>query len=78
MYCVQIANISVYNQGTNMTIFENPDFYYNDLTHLITNEIITSIEKGISGVEGYARWKYPIFIDAEDDLIDWRFVDWLN
>ena len=56
-----------------MTIFENPDFYYNDLTHLITNEIITSIEKGISGVEGYARWKYPVFIDAEDDLIDWSF-----
>jgi hypothetical protein len=56
-----------------MNIFQDPDFYYNDLTHLITNEIIEQIEAGVSSVEGYARWQYPIFIDAEDDLINWGF-----
>jgi hypothetical protein len=56
-----------------MNIFQDPDFYYNDLTHLITNEIIVQIEGGVSSVAGFARWRYPIFIDAEDDFIDWRF-----
>ena len=56
-----------------MNIFQDPDFYYNDLTHLITNEIIEQIKAGVSSVEGYARWQYPIFIDAEEDLINWGF-----
>ena len=56
-----------------MNIFQDPDFYYNDLAHLITNEIIVQIEGGVSNVSGFARWRYPIFIDAEDDFIDWRF-----
>ena len=56
-----------------MNIFQDPDFYYNDLAHLITNEIIVQIEGGVSSVAGFARWRYPIFIDAEDGFIDWRF-----
>jgi hypothetical protein len=66
-------NIIVSTKGDNMSIFNDPEFYYNDLTHLITNEIIIQIKDGVSSVAGFARWRYPIFIDAEDDFIDWRF-----
>lgn len=56
-----------------MTIFHDPNFYYNDLTELITDEITDALSNGISSTSSFAQWKYPIFIDAEDDLIEWQF-----
>ena len=56
-----------------MTIFNDPNFYYNDLSRSIADEILSALKSGISSSRAYALWEYPIFIDAEDDLIEWTF-----
>tara|TARA_R110002060_G_scaffold49131_1_gene60125 strand:+ start:96 stop:707 length:612 start_codon:yes stop_codon:yes gene_type:complete len=56
-----------------MTIFHDPSFYYNDLTRSITDAITSSLNNGISSASSFAMWDYPIFIDAEDDIIEWRY-----
>ena len=66
-------NIKVSNQRNNMSIFNDPKFYYNDLSRSIADEILSALKSGVSSSRAYALWKYPIFIDAEDDLIEWTF-----
>jgi len=66
-------NIIVSTKGDNMSIFKDPEFYYNDLSQTITDEILSALKSGVSSSRAYALWKYPIFIDAEDDLIEWTF-----
>ena len=56
-----------------MTIFKDPKFYYNDLSQSIADEILSALKSGVSSSRAYALWKYPIFIDAEDDIIEWTF-----
>lgn len=56
-----------------MSIFKDPKFYYNDLSQSIADEILSALKSGVSSSRAYALWKYPIFIDAEDDLIEWTF-----
>ena len=56
-----------------MSIFNDPKFYYNDLSQSIADEILSALKSGVSSSRAYALWKYPIFIDAEDDLIEWTF-----
>ena len=56
-----------------MSIFNDPDFYYNDLSRSIADEILSALKSGVSSSRAYALWEYPIFIDAEDDLIEWTF-----
>ena len=56
-----------------MSIFNDPEFYYNDLSQSIADEILSALKSGVSSSRAYALWKYPIFIDAEDDLIEWTF-----
>jgi hypothetical protein len=56
-----------------MSIFNDPKFYYNDLSQTIADEILSALKSGVSSSRAYALWKYPIFIDAEDDLIEWTF-----
>jgi hypothetical protein len=66
-------NIKVTNQRNNMSIFKDPKFYYNDLSQSIADEILSALKSGVSSSRAYALWKYPIFIDAEDDIIEWTF-----
>ena len=66
-------NIIVSTKGDNMSIFKDPKFYYNDLSQSIADEILSALKSGVSSSRAYALWKYPIFIDAEDDLIEWTF-----
>ena len=66
-------NIKVPNQRNNMSIFNDPKFYYNDLSQSIADKILSALKSGVSSSRAYALWKYPIFIDAEDDLIEWTF-----
>ena len=66
-------NIKVSIQRNNMSIFNDPKFYYNDLSQSIADEILSALKSGVSSSRAYALWKYPIFIDAEDDLIEWTF-----
>ena len=66
-------NIKVSSQRNNMSIFNDPKFYYNDLSQSIADEILSALKSGVSSSRAYALWKYPIFIDAEDDLIEWTF-----
>jgi len=56
-----------------MSIFKDPKFYYNDLSSSIADEILSALKSGVSSSRAYALWEYPIFIDAEDDLIEWTF-----
>ena len=56
-----------------MSIFNDPEFYYNDLSQSITDGILEALKSGVSSSRAYALWEYPIFIDAEDDLIEWTF-----
>ena len=56
-----------------MSIFKDPKFYYNDLSQSIADEILSTLKSGVSSSRAYALWKYPIFIDAEDDIIEWTF-----
>ena len=56
-----------------MSIFNDPEFYYNDLSRSITDGILKALKSGVSSSRAYALWEYPIFIDAEDDLIEWTF-----
>ncbi len=56
-----------------MSIFKDPKFYYNDLSQTIADEILSALKSGVSSSRAYALWEYPIFIDAEDDLIEWTF-----
>ena len=56
-----------------MSIFNDPEFYYNDLSQSIADEILSALKSGVSSSRAYALWKYPIFIDAEDDIIEWTF-----
>jgi len=56
-----------------MSIFQDPNFYYNDLSRSIADEILKALSSGVSSSRAYALWEYPIFIDAEDDLIEWTF-----
>ena len=60
-------------KGDNMSIFNDPKFYYNDLSQSIADEILSALKSGVSSSRAYALWKYPIFIDAEDDIIEWTF-----
>ena len=66
-------NIIVSTKGDNMSIFKDPEFYYNDLSQSIADEILSALKSGVSSSRAYALWKYPIFIDAEDDIIEWTF-----
>ena len=66
-------NIIVSTKGDNMSIFNDPEFYYNDLSQSITDGILEALKSGVSSSRAYALWEYPIFIDAEDDLIEWTF-----
>ena len=66
-------NTIVTNQGDTMSIFQDSNFYYNDLSRSIADEILNALKSGISNSRAYALWEYPIFIDAEDDLIEWTF-----
>ena len=66
-------NIIVSTKGDNMSIFKDPKFYYNDLSQSIADEILSTLKSGVSSSRAYALWKYPIFIDAEDDIIEWTF-----
>ena len=66
-------NTIVINQRNNMSIFKDPKFYYNDLSSSIADEILSALKSGVSSSRAYALWEYPIFIDAEDDLIEWTF-----
>ena len=66
-------NTIVTNQRNNMSIFKDPKFYYNDLSSSIADEILSALKSGVSSSRAYALWEYPIFIDAEDDLIEWTF-----
>ena len=66
-------NIIVSTKGDNMSIFKDPKFYYNDLSQSIADEILSALKSGVSSSRAYALWKYPIFIDAEDDIIEWTF-----
>jgi len=56
-----------------MSIFKDPKFYYNDLSQTIADEILSALKSGVSSSRAYALWEYSIFIDAEDDLIEWTF-----
>ena len=56
-----------------MSIFKDPKFYYNDLSSSIADEILSALKSGVTSSRAYALWEYPIFIDAEDDLIEWTF-----
>ena len=56
-----------------MSIFNDPSFYYNDMSRSIADEILKALSAGVSSSRAYALWEYPIFIDAEDDLIEWAF-----
>ena len=56
-----------------MSIFNDPEFYYNDLSQSIADGILEALKSGVSSSRAYALWEYPIFIDAEDDLIEWTF-----
>jgi hypothetical protein len=60
-------------KGSNMSIFNDPKFYYNDLSQSIADGILKALKSGVSSSRTYALWEYPIFIDAEDDLIQWAF-----
>jgi len=60
-------------KGNNMSIFNDPNFYYNDLTHTIADKITRLLKIGVSSSRAFALWEHPIFIDAEDDLIQWGF-----
>jgi hypothetical protein len=66
-------NTIVSTKGDNMSIFNDPEFYYNDLSQSITDGILEALKSGVSSSRAYALWEYPIFIDAEDDLIEWTF-----
>ncbi len=66
-------NTIVSTKGDNMSIFKDPEFYYNDLSQSITDGILEALKSGVSSSRAYALWEYPIFIDAEDDLIEWTF-----
>ena len=66
-------NIKVSSKRNNMSIFNDPKFYYNDLSQSIADEILSALKSGVSSSRAYALWKYPIFIDAEDDIIEWTF-----
>ena len=66
-------NTIVINQRNNMSIFKDPKFYYNDLSSSIADEILSALKSGVTSSRAYALWEYPIFIDAEDDLIEWTF-----
>ena len=66
-------NTIVTNQRNNMSIFKDPKFYYNDLSSSIADEILSALKSGVTSSRAYALWEYPIFIDAEDDLIEWTF-----
>ena len=56
-----------------MSIFSDPKFYYNDLSQSIADAILSALKSGASSSRAYTLWEYPIFIDAEDDLIEWTF-----
>ena len=56
-----------------MSMFHDSNFYYNDLSRSIADEILSALKSGVSSSRTYALWEYPIFIDAEDDLIEWTF-----
>jgi hypothetical protein len=56
-----------------MSIFSDPKFYYNDLSQSIADAILNALKSGVSSSRAYALWEYPIFIDAEDDIIEWTF-----
>ena len=56
-----------------MSIFNDPEFYYNDLSQSITDGILEALKSGVTSFRAYALWEYPILIDAEDDLIEWTF-----
>jgi len=66
-------NTIVINQRNNMSIFKDPKFYYNDLSSSIADEITSALSSGVESLQSYAMWNYPIFIDADDDLIQWSF-----
>ena len=66
-------NTIVINQRNNMSIFKDPKFYYNDLSSSIADEILSALKSGVTSSRAYALWEYPIFIDAEDNLIEWTF-----
>ncbi len=66
-------NTIVSTKGDNMSIFKDPEFYYNDLSQSITDGILEALKSGVSSSRAYALWEYPIFIDAEDDLREWTF-----
>ena len=56
-----------------MSMFHDSNFYYNDLARTIADEITSALSSGVESLQSYAMWNYPIFIDADDDLIQWSF-----
>ena len=70
---IRIIILLYSTKGNNMSIFNDPEFYYNDLSHTIADKITRLLKTGVSSSRAFALWEHPIFIDAEDDLIQWGF-----
>jgi len=49
----------------------SPDFYYNELTKLIGNEICNSLSRGEKNCDGYVKWDYPFEIYDDAPFVYW-------
>ena len=56
-----------------MSMFHDPNFYYNDLARTIADEIASALNSGIESLQTHAMWIYPISIDSDDGFIQWAF-----
>jgi|10_taG_2_1085330.scaffolds.fasta_scaffold42475_3 hypothetical protein len=50
-----------------------PHFYYNDLTKLITHQIIDSLSSGKKHLEGYVKWEYPFALHEKHNYFYWTY-----
>ena len=50
------------------------DFYYNDLTHFISERILECVEEGLKSNWGNVYWPYPVEILEDNHIVEYKWA----